>query len=305
MSFSRTKNKKIVTLQVRILNEFKIHTGKACHGKKTFLSVPASLTLEAVMCLTLFIFASVCLILPMKVMNTERRMQAALEMMGEDFSQYAYVKDAQDKGKIFAIPGAGDFAKEFCRHLISGAAQGYAQARIGEYVDTNAVRHITMARSQVLEDGESIDLVLDYEIHLPFPVLGIPALERTARCRRRAWVGREGKDYSKGEGGQKEEDPVVYVGKNSTRYHRSRECHYLANQLTSVSKEQVGNMRNDSGGKYYPCSVCGKNAGRVVFIMPSGSSYHSGKSCRAIVAFARAVKLSEVEHLGACSYCGR
>lgn len=305
MPFSVTDNKKIATLQVRILIYFKTHIIQVCHGKTAFLSVPASLTLEAAMCLSLFIFASVCLILPMKIMNTERQIQAALEELGEDFSQYAYVKDAMDKGKLFAIEGAGDFAKEFCRHLVSGMAQGYAQVRVTEHVDTTAVRQIAMVRSQVLEDGENIDLILDYEIRLPFPVLGLPALQRTARCRRRAWIGKEGKEYGGGKEQQAEEDPIVYVGKSSTRYHRSRSCHYLANQLTEVSKTQVGNIRNESGGKYYPCAICGGSAGNMVYIMPNGSSYHSNKNCSAIVAYARAVRRSEVEHLGVCSYCGR
>lgn len=291
------KNKKIETLQVRI---------QSCHGRKAFLSVSASLTLEAVLCLTLFIFAVVCLILPMKIMNTERQIQAALEKVGEDFSQYAYVKDALDEEKIFAVAGAGDFAKAFCRHLVSGAAQGYAQARVGEYIDTSAVRQITMGESQVLEDGETIDLIMNYEIRLPFPVLGLPALQRTVRCRRRAWIGKPGKDYSKdGDLSGEDRDRIVYIGKNSTRYHKSRSCHYLDNRLKEVPKDQVEGMRNDSGGKYYPCAVCGDNAKGSVYIMPSGSSYHSRKNCSAIVAYARAVKLSEVEHLGACSYCGK
>lgn len=299
------KNKKIVTLQVRILIHHIIYILYGCHGKKAFLSVPAALTLEAVLCLTLFIFASVCLILPMKIMNTERKIQAALEETGEDFSRYAYVEDVLKTGKPFKEAGTGDIAREFCKHLVSGIAQGYAQTRVMEHVDTPALRKANMMRSQVMEDGEMVDLILDYEIRLPFPVLGLPSLKRTARCRRRAWVGKEGKDYGDGKGGEKEKDIIVYVGKNSTRYHRNRSCHYLANNLTGVSKQDIEERRNNSGGKYYPCAVCGKNAGSTVYIMPNGSSYHAGKNCTAIVAYVRAVRLSEVEHLGACSYCGK
>lgn len=300
----KNKKKKIVTLQVRISNKYRFQIIYGCYRKKAFLSVSGSLTLEAVMCLTLFIFAAVCLILPMKIMNTERKLQAAMEEMGEDFSQYAYLENEWKKGVMPA--GAGDFARNFCKYFVSGAAQGYAQVKIMEHADTFAMEKVHMLRSQVLEDGETIDLILDYEIRLPFPVLGIPALERTLRCRRRAWIGKEGKAY--GEDGNMsdcQEDLIVYVGRNSTRYHKSRNCHYLANNLTGVSKEQVNELRNESGGKYYPCGICGKNAGNTVYIMPNGTSYHSGKNCTAIVAYARAVKLSEVEHLGACSYCGR
>lgn len=305
-SMEEKKIKKIVTLQVRILKKHNINIVQNCHRRKAFLSVPAALTLETAMCMTLFIFASVCLILPMKIMNTERIVQASLEESGEDFSRYAYVSNALENNKAFAIVGAEDFAKEFCRHLVSGAAKGYAQMQVMDRVDTNAMRGVNMLRAQVLEDGETIDLILDYEIRLPFPVLGFPALQRSARCCRRAWIGKEGKDYDK-EGGQsgEGEDPVVYVGKNSTRYHKSRSCHYLANNLKGVPKEQIAELRNNGGGKYRPCAICGNNASNMVYIMPNGSSYHTGKYCSAIVAYARAVRLSEVRHLGACSYCGK
>lgn len=299
------KSKEVVTLQVRILKKIFISILQDSCGKRAFLSIPASLTLEAVMSLTLFIFAVVCLILPMKIMNTERKIQAALEKMGEDYSQYAYVAHALEKGKLSSVAGAGDFAKQFGRQMISGAAQGYAQVQVSSYVDTEAMKQIRMLRSQILEDGETIDLVFDYEIRLPFPVLGLSALQRSARCKRRAWIGKEGKDYGEDTGGDAGEDPVVYIGKNSTRYHRSRSCHYLSNNLTGVARDKVSGLRNDNGGRYYPCAVCGKNAGSTVYIMPSGSSYHSSKRCTAIVAYARAVRLSEVEHLGACSYCGK
>ena len=95
-------NKKIATLQVRIFKSHKDNRVLKCHGKKAFPPVPASLTLEAAMCLTLFIFASTCLILPMKIMNTERRIQAALEGVGEDLSQYAYLKDMWVSNYYFA-----------------------------------------------------------------------------------------------------------------------------------------------------------------------------------------------------------
>lgn len=264
----------------------------------------ASLTLETALCLTLFIFASVCLMLPLKIMNTERKVQAALEAVGEDFSRYAYVKDVLESGEVFSATGIGDFAREFCGHLAAGAGTAYARSRVMTYVDTAAVGKVSLAQSRILEEGEILDLVLDYEIRLPFPVLGLPALERTARCRRRAWTGRPGKDYDGGGPGGAGEEEIVYVGKGSTRYHRSRSCHYLANNQKAVPRNQVDRMRNASGGKYYPCGVCGAGAGKLVYVLPNGSSYHSEKNCRAIVAYARAVRLSEVAHLGACSYCG-
>lgn len=332
MSFSMARHQKTrylkkyhsplinVTLQVRIQpNENNRQRFFAYHAKKAFLTVPrhpgtgqiwemsASLSLEAALVLSLFIFAVICMILPMKVMNTERKIQAALEAVGEDFSRYAYLKDMLERGEEQNIPGAGEFAKSFCGHLMAGAAEGYAQAAVLWHADTSAVKHVRMFRSSILEEDGIIDLILDYEIQLPFPVLGLKAIERTARCRRRAWIGKPGKEGHTGSGGGDGRDEIVYVGKNSTRYHQNRSCHYLANDLAAVAYEQVSGMRNGSGGKYYACRICGSGAGggSTVYIMPSGGSYHASRNCTAINAYVSAARLSEVEHLGACSYCSR
>lgn len=300
------KNKKIVTLQVRILSNTYFKRLAVCHGKKVFLSVSGALTLEAAMCLTLFVFASVCLVLPMKVMNTERKIQAAMEMIGEDYSRYAYLQQNMEQGKGLAPADIGNSVKEFSRFLTSGAGAVYAQEQILDRVDTQALEHTNMLRSQIMTDGEMIDLIFDYEIRLPFPVLGMPAWKRTARCRRRAWVGMEGKDYSStGSQNKTDKDMRVYIGRDSTRYHKDRNCHYLSNRLTAVSKEQVAGIRNENGRKYRPCSVCGDRAMGIVYILPNGESYHGEQNCRAIMAYVRTAKLSEVEHLGPCSYCSR
>ncbi len=307
ISVSKYKIKKIiVTLQVRILS-FKIF----CHhsdsrGKRAFPSVPAALALEAALALSLFIFAATCLILPMKMMNTERRIQAALEKAGEDFSKYAYIKYEIEQGKLLSVAGADDFAKGFCDYLAAGIGEGYVQAQVMQYVDTDAVKKVTFGKSEIMTDGAFIDLVMEYEIRLPFPVLGLPALQRTARCRRRAWVGMAGKDYD-GDGGSAEDgmDMIVYIGKNSTRYHKSRNCHYLSNDLKKVALGSVDALRNSGGKRYKPCAVCGSHASGTVYVMQSGGSYHSNPDCRAIISYAKAVRLSEAEHLGPCSYCGK
>ncbi|MGN0158666.1 MAG: hypothetical protein ACI39W_05935 [Brotaphodocola sp.] len=295
--------KKIVTLQVRIPGIYHKNPLNKRHGKKASLSVSAGLTLEASLVLSLLIFASVTLMLPMRILNTERKIQAALEAAGEDFSQYAYLQNVLESGLELSVPGANDFAKAFCRQLGTGIAEGYIEARVMDYADTDSVQQVTMRRSEFLEDGEWFDFILDYEIQMPFPVLGLSKMDRTARCRRRAWIGKEGMD---GDGAAENDEEMVYVGKYATRYHRSRYCHYLFHDLTAVSLDEVENLRNNSGGKYHACAVCASGgSGDTVYIMPEGTSYHSSKTCTAITAYVRMVPLAEAEHLGACSYCGQ
>ena len=68
----------------------------ARHDKRalscTSCSVSGSLSVEAAMCLSLFLFLCVCLMMPMKMMDRQRQIQAVVESVGEELSQYAYVE---------------------------------------------------------------------------------------------------------------------------------------------------------------------------------------------------------------------
>ena len=306
------KNKTNVPLQVRSpFQKDKWFSAVKC-GRKyessrafPFTSLNASLTLEASLVLPLLIFASVCLMLPARIMITERKMQAGLEAVGEELSQYAYLLDSVEQGNLGSIPGAGEAALAFCQNAAAVAAPIYAYGKTMDYCDTARVSHVSMLGSSIREDGETLDLVMEYDISFPFPVLGLSSLHRTVRSRRRCWIGRDGRYGADANVGD-EDEQIVYVGKNSTRYHPDRSCHYLSNKLTAVAWESVSGKRNTDGSKYYPCASCAKNAGKgsTVYIMPSGGRYHTMQDCNAIMAYVRAVKLKEVKHLGACSYCG-
>ena len=184
------------------------HRGKAGVSKL----LRASLTLEAALVLPLVIFASVCLMLPAKLMITERKLQAGLEAAGEELSQYAYLLDSVEQGKLDGIPGAGEAAKAFSKNAEAIAAPLYARSRALAYCDTANVSHVSMLGSSVKEDGETLDLVMDYDISFPFPVLGLSSLHRTVRSRRRCWIGREGR-YGEGTENADEDERIVYVGK--------------------------------------------------------------------------------------------
>lgn len=260
------------------------------------------LTVEAAFCLSLMVFAMVILMVPMKIMNTGRQMQARLENVNEELCRYAYVKYRLEQHDEGAVSGLETPAPELAGMVLGGAAIGYAQSRLLSGADTDRIRNVSMERSSVLEDGETIDLIFDYEIELPFPILAVSRLPQSVRSSRRAWIGRGGGGLGGGEG-EALDDPAVYVGKGSTRYHQSRSCHYLSNQFESVNRAEADTVRSLSGGRYYPCDLCGAGDSQYVYIMPNGSRYHSQTQCRSIVAYVRSVRRSEVVHMGGCSYC--
>ena len=267
------------TLQVRIPR--KLSAGR----KRVSFSASASMTVEAALVLPLFLFAGILLMTPFRIMDVERQMQAIVMAVGEEISQTAYL--SVDSGEMPA-------------ETLSVA---YAEAAVRSRAAGLPVHGLSLAGSSLLEDGETIDLVAVYRIPMPFSMFGLDASERMNRCYLRAWVGRDTGADSGGAGDGEEDDPIVYVGRDSTRYHVSASCHYLSNRLTAVSLEEVGNCRNGSGSRYTPCTRCGGNVSGTVYIMTSGEHYHSSRTCSAILAYVRAVRKSTVEYLGACSYC--
>ena len=269
--------------------------GSSVHRRKrAFLSVSrgprAVMTAEAALVLPLFLFAFVTLLIPMRILDTERQVLAAAEAAAEEISRSGYFLLENPDGR---------------ETLSEAAAFVYAEAAIRTRLKDADLDGLSLAGSRLLSDGETVDLKVTYRHRFPFPVLRMQSVQRTVRCVRRAWIGMED-GAAEGSGTPLQEpDRMVYVGKDGTRYHESRTCHYLYNDLTAVPLAQIGQHRSADGSRYVPCSRCGSEAGSMVYILPSGSRYHSGPGCTAIQAYARAVPKSQVQHLGACSYCGQ
>ncbi|WP_186422874.1 TadE/TadG family type IV pilus assembly protein [Lacrimispora celerecrescens] len=300
--FQRKNKKKIVTLQVQIpfmkqgFLVKRVLSSASCHRNK------GSLTIETALVLPLFLFFMVILMLPMGIMKEGRRIQTALEAAGEEVSQYAYVLHQLKLGEELEGTGIDGFSEEFIDGLTEEGILLYVRKRVGGRAGVERLESVSFVRSSVLTDGETIDLIMDYRIRIPFSVFGLSSIPMTARSCRRAWIGQEGSSRKNGP-----EDELVYIGKASTRYHRQRTCHYLYNDIEQISFKEVKTVRNLSGGKYKPCSRCGGFAEESgsVYIMPSGERYHSDRNCTSIMAYVEAVPLSQVRHLGPCSYCSQ
>lgn len=103
-------------------------------------------------------------------------------------------------------------------------------------------------------------------------------------------------------------EEIVYLAENGQVYHRNRECTYLRIIVQTVTLGQSVGLRNQSGGKYYPCEGCCK--GRTlqeedtVYLTSYGDRYHWNKTCSKLKRTVREVYRSEVGNLPACSKCG-
>lgn len=101
---------------------------------------------------------------------------------------------------------------------------------------------------------------------------------------------------------------MVYVAKNGQVYHLERECTYLRTRIQTTAVSQAIELRNQSGGKYYPCEDCcggeEQEEREKVYLTTYGNRYHVSRNCSKLKRTVRKVSRSEVGNLAACSKCG-
>lgn len=107
------------------------------------------------------------------------------------------------------------------------------------------------------------------------------------------------------EGNSREEEEIVYITENGTRYHTDTGCVSLRISVQTVHSSQLSAMRNQNGGRYYPCERCRPSKRGVFFITRDGDRYHRGADCSSLKRTVRAVTLEEAVRMGrtACSKC--
>ncbi|MDO4266478.1 MAG: hypothetical protein Q4C63_08490 [Eubacteriales bacterium] len=304
-----------------------------CRLKKR---IPASLTIEAALCLPVFLFAALILLAPMKMMDEKRQLQNVMEAAAKDMAQAAYIERLleeegsgflsggegtgngaeQDAGKAASEgSGEGSLFEGFTEGIKNGLNTGYTAGRVLASLNGAVIRNPYFEACDILR-SDMIEMELHYDMRLPFPVFGIESIPMSSVVNRRAWTGSEGGrgadrygpgNLTDGDGSgydlDEEGDEVVYIGKTSTVYHKSRKCHYLDNVLKPVSGDTVDTLRNASGGKYHACTSCRPGTGGTVYIMENGTAYHRDGSCRAIGAYVEEIKRKDAAHLDGCSYC--
>lgn len=257
------------------------------------------MTLEAAFVLPFFLFAVINILFAVNIIGAQSRINAALHQTGNKmaFAGYVYERTVGS-----ALPDSlADVAM----------TEVYARGRVLEYVgrsylDQSCVvggaRGISFAGSSVMGQGDIIDLRVSYRVKPFASLMGFQGFAMSQRYYGKAWTGYDVTQYVSDAG---QEDTMVYITESGTVYHLDRNCTYLNPSVESVSAEAVGSQRNQAGGKYYPCGICGGSLGQgQVYITRQGSSYHSRINCSGLKRTIYTVPLSQVGARGRCSKCG-
>lgn len=300
MSFLRSGHRKPNKTTAHSLRAFKRSFLRSLKRASfiTFLR-RGSMTLEASFVLPFFLFAVLNILFAVNIISAQSRISAALHQVGNKmaFAGYAYQKTS---GSILPDGLAGVVL-----------SQGYARGRIlecvgREYLDQSCVEGgcngVSLLGSSVMGEGDRIDLKVSYRVRPFVSLMGFEGFSMSQRYYGRAWTGY---DVTGRAEDTDMEDPMVFITESGTVYHMDRNCTYLNPSVQSVAAGELSGLRNQSGGRYYPCGSCGgTGANGQVYITEYGDCYHSQIGCSGLKRTIYTVPLSQTGGRGRCSKCG-
>ena len=263
-------------------------------GEASLTAFRASLTVEAALALTLFLFFFSALLGLFPVLEAQVELRYAMEAAGEETAMLAYLSDRED-GDTDGIAGT----------LVSYglSAAGLRAGVLSRLPADSAVEpaQLSFLGSEVLTEDDDVLVRATGFAGIPFVPEGTIRLTCEQRVYRRAWTGRLLPD---GETGTGEEASVwVYVAENGIVYHTTESCTHLNLSISSTDAAAVGGLRNQFGAKYYPCERCGGGGCGTVYITTEGNRYHADPDCAGLKRTISRVRREEIS-LPACSRCG-
>lgn len=246
--------------------------------------VSGSITVEAVICLPLFLYAALSLIwlLEIRAIQTTIRcaLQSAGKQMAENTFESSFVMPVNLENEIVDIIGQ----ERLERSVLIGGANG-----------------IQCEKSYCIPGSGIYELSAQFKVKLPFPYFGSNGLECEENMRIKGWNG-----YTKELFSGSDYEDIVYVTETGVVYHLDAGCTYLEPSVRSANMDAIDELRNDSGGKYYQCPLCvNKNMSyKTIYITDYGYRYHADRNCSGIKRKIYAVPRSEVKGKAVCSKCG-
>lgn len=240
-----------------------------------------SITVEAALAVPVFFLAVVSLMYLMEFMAVSTSVRAGLQAAGKQAMEEkclaaVLIPSQLERDVVHAI---GEERLE--NSIIAGGSGGIRCE--GSYMST------------VTGIGK---LTAVYKVKLPIPMFAVSPVSCMETIRIKAWTGYEKEAFGR------EDEATVYITETGVVYHKDYQCTHLKLSVHMVQTAETESLRNEYGGKYYPCEHCSKGESGAVYITDSGDRFHSSLSCSGLKRTVYAVPLSEAAGKGMCSRCG-
>lgn len=167
----------------------------------------------------------------------------------------------------------------------------------------NGENGIKFTNKSSIESDGIIDIQADYSMKTFVDWIPLGNLNVSDSIHAHSFVGYKGNRYV---GERVTEDDYVYVTETGIKYHLSSECTYIKLHPIAVDYRMLKEIRNNSGGKYYPCERCRPGKKGTIYITDDGECYHCDPGCSSLKRTVNVIPLKEALKNGytPCSKCG-
>lgn len=258
---------------------------KASDSASERITVKASITVEAIVCIPLFFYAALCLIWMLEIRTVQTVIRSGMQETGkriaESACQYDLLSPTQMENMLVEVIGA----ERLDRSIVVQGARG---------LDCN--------KSYEIPGVGIYELCVNYRTKLPFPFFRTGITSYTEKMRIKGWNG-----YVKEPFGDMGHEQMVYITETGLVYHLDYHCTYLEPSIKTVSEDGLAGLRNRDGEKYSRCPLCAGIFSRQgqIYITSYGNRYHYSASCSGLKRTIYTVPVSEVKGRSACSKCGK
>ncbi|MDD2972332.1 MAG: hypothetical protein PHE02_09415 [Lachnospiraceae bacterium] len=295
---------KKANLQAYLIQKHHINfTGNKKKDKRASLFVSqckASITVEAAIAVPCFLFTVIQLLYSIDMIRLYSNLEMAMHQTGQEMAIHAYAYDKildQDEGML-GQAGAAMFQHLYVKEQVLEKAD---KVYLDHSPVVNGKEGITFLKSSFMEE-DIIDLVAEYKVQSMASLMGHARMPFMNRCRMRAWTGYDNTKAC--DSTLSEDEEYVYVTETGSAYHTNRNCTHLELSVTTASIKDLSDMRNDAGGKYYPCELCGNdNQSDMIIIARQGDRYHRSSACSGLKRTVYTIPLSETGGRTLCERC--
>ncbi len=243
------------------------------------VSPKGSLTIEAALALPLFFLAVITLAFLLEILAIKTSMRSGL---------YNGAKKVAENGinELYLSVGA----------LEQAIVESVGQERLARSIVK--VESIRCDGSFLNKGTGMIQAKVSYELETPFLLFRPQGLRQEEEIRLKAWTGYVAF-------GTANDQEIVYITETGLVYHPNYHCTHLQLSIQMVASQGVASMRNEHGGKYYPCERCqGSGGAYSVYVTTHGDRYHSRLNCSGLKRTIYGVPITETTGKGRCKRCG-
>ena len=237
-----------------------------------------SVTAEAAVAVPVFFLAVVTMLYLLEMMAVHTAVRSGLQYAGKKAAKESCVTQMLMPSRIE-----------------NDLVYAVGEERLGRSIVRGGSSGIDCSRSKMSARTGIGKLTTEYQVVIPVPLFGIAPVKCSEKMKIKAWSGYER------EGWMDTGNDTVYVTETGLVYHKDYHCSHLDLSIRMTHLELVEGLRNENGGKYYPCEHCVKGNGGNIYITNSGDRYHSSLSCSGLKRTIYAIPISEAAGKGACS----